>query len=147
MAVPVRSQPGSHNAEPVRWDPIAELEHQLLRSWSDQMPFSGAALLPPLDIEETEDTYIVEVELPGVKKGDVDIALSGRRLTVSGERVEKERVGILRHRTRAVGKFQYEFLLPGDVDEKGVKASLDHGVLTITVPKAQDDRPHRIQVT
>lgn len=111
------------------------------------MPFGGAVMLPPLDIEETEDAYIVEVELPGVRKGDVDIALSGRRLTVSGERVEKEWAGILPHRTRAVGRFQYESLLPGDVHEKGVEASLDDGVLTITVPKAQDDRPHRIQVT
>ena len=44
-------------------------------------------------------------------------------------------LGILRHQTRAEGKFQYQFLLPGDVYEKGVKASLDDGVLTITVPK------------
>jgi HSP20 family protein len=118
IALPVRSQPRSQNAEPVRWDPIAELERQLLRSWSDQMPFAGAALLPSLDIEDTEDAYIVEVEVPGVKKGDVDISLSGRRLTVGRERVEKERVGILRHRTRAAGKFQYEFLLPATLTRR-----------------------------
>ena len=62
--------------------------------------------------------------------------MEGRRLTVSGERKEKERVGILRRRTRSVGQFHYEVVLPGAVDEDAVSASLDGGVLTVRVPEA-----------
>jgi HSP20 family protein len=98
------------------------------------------------DVEETDDAYVIEIELPGVKKGDIEIAMEGRRLTVSGERKEKERAGVLRRRTRSVGRFHYEVVLSGEVDESDVSASLDGGVLTIRVPKRESDRPRRIQV-
>jgi HSP20 family protein len=63
-----------------------------------------------------------------------------------GERKEKERAGILRRRTRAVGRFYYEIVLPGEVDDNDVKASLDDGVLTIRVPKASAGLSRRIEV-
>jgi HSP20 family protein len=93
------------------------------------------------DVEETDDAYLVEIELPGVKRDDVSVEVAGRRLTVSGERKERERVGILRRRTRAVGRFHYEVVLPGDVEEEGVSASMDEGVLTLRVLKAASGRP------
>jgi HSP20 family protein len=65
---------------------------------------------------------------------------------VTGERKEKERTGILRRRTRRVGQFRYEVLLPGAVDEDGVQAHLEDGVLTLRIPKASTERPHRIEV-
>ncbi|HEY3240922.1 MAG TPA: Hsp20/alpha crystallin family protein [Acidimicrobiia bacterium] len=58
-----------------------------------------------------------------------------------GKRKEKERIGILRRRTRNVGHFRYEILLPGAVDEDGITATLDDGVLTVRVPKASTARP------
>ena len=89
---------------------------------------------------------MIEVELPGVDKKDIDVSVAGRRLTITGERKEKERVGVLRRRTRSVGRFEYDIQLPGDIDEDGVTASLADGVLTVRVPKATTDRARRIAV-
>lgn len=75
-----------------------------------------------------------------MKKQDITIEARGRRITVSGERKEKEREGLLRRRTRTVGRFLHEVALPGEVDEEGIEASLDEGVLTVRVPKAQSER-------
>ena len=71
---------------------------------------------PLADIEETEDVYVLEAELAGVKKRDIDVSVSGRRAAITGERKEKERVGVLRRRTRSVGRFRLEVMLPGDID-------------------------------
>jgi len=159
MAVPVRQNQSSQkpraqtqSTEPRVWHPLMELQRlndQLSRSlegWGDLSSLLSDAFTPLADVEETDDAYLVEIELPGVKKGDIEISMEGRRLTVSGERKEKERAGILRRRTRSVGRFHYEVVLPGEVDEGAVSASLDGGVLTIRVPKRESDRPRRIQV-
>jgi len=92
-------------------------------------------------VEETEDAYSVEIELPGVRREDIDIQLDDRQLTVSGEVKGKERAGILRRRTRRVGRFQYSVTLPADVDADDVNARLNDGVLTVRVPRPS--RPSR----
>lgn len=102
---------------------------------------------PLADVEETDDAWAVEIDLPGVARDDVDIQLTDRELTVSGEVREKERAGILRRRTRRVGQFQYSVTLPGDVDPDGVTAQLHDGVLTVRVPKAQQAKPRRIAIS
>ena len=101
---------------------------------------------PLADVEETDDAYIVEMELAGVKKDDINVELSGRRLSVSGERKEKERQGRVRRRTRTVGRFRYEISFPADVDDKKIEANINEGVLTIRVPKAAAERPTQITV-
>ncbi len=65
---------------------------------------------------------------------------------MTGERKERERAGILRRRTRVVGRFRYEVVLPGATDEEGVTASMEQGVLTVRAPKPERDRPRRIEV-
>ena len=102
---------------------------------------------PLADVEETEDAYSVEIELPGVRREDIDIQLDDRQLTVSGEVKEKERAGILRRRTRRVGRFQYSVTLTADVDADDVSARLNDGVLTVRVPKTQQAKPRRIAIT
>src|SRR5690606_26044133 len=104
------------------------------------------ALTPLADVEETDDAYVVELDLPGVKRGDVDVEVDGRRLSVRGERKERERAGILRRRERTVGRFAYEVTLPGDVDADGVEARLDDGVLSVRLPKPEHDRRRRIPI-
>jgi HSP20 family protein len=69
-----------------------------------------------------------------VKRQDVSVELSGRRLVVTGERKERERSGVLRRRGRAVGRFRHEVVLPGEVDVEGVSAHLDEGVLSVKIP-------------
>jgi HSP20 family protein len=77
---------------------------------------------------------VVEIELAGVKRDDIDVSLDGRQLIVTGERKEKERVGILRRRTRVRGSSGYEVTLPNcDVDAE-VTANYSDGVLTVRVP-------------
>ena len=147
MAPPARTE----HADPATRDPLAEFRSivsQLSRfpdSWGELVP-QPSGFTPLADVEETDDSYLIEVELPGVDKKDIDISVAGRRLTISGERKEKERVGILRRRTRSVGRFEYDIQLPGDIDEDGVTASLADGVLSVRVPKASTDRARRITV-
>lgn len=137
---------------PGRWEPWAGLERlsrqltTVLDQWHQGPSLLSGTFTPLADVEETDDAYLVEIELPGVKRGDLDIGIAGRRLSVRGERKEKERVGILRRRERTVGRFHYEVTLPGEVDEDGVTAGLDDGVLTVRVPKPESARPRRIQI-
>ena len=147
MALPVRSQ----QRAPVSWDGfsgLSQLRSQLdalLSGWDELLSRAGA-FTPLADLEETDEAYVAEIELPGVKLEDLTVEVAGHRLTVTGERKERERVGILRRRTRTVGRFHYEVLLPGEVDEEGVTAALHEGVLTVTVPKPASERPRRIKV-
>jgi uncharacterized protein (DUF2267 family)/HSP20 family molecular chaperone IbpA len=149
MALPVRRQT-TPTPSMAQWDPISTMQRlssELGRFFEDDFPsILDGEFVPMADVEETDDAFLVEVELPGVKKDDIDISLAGGRLVITGERKERERTGILRRQTRTVGRFRYEIMLPGDVDESGVSASLDEGVLTVRVPKASDDRPRRIEV-
>ncbi|MDY7104649.1 MAG: Hsp20/alpha crystallin family protein [Actinomycetota bacterium] len=154
--LPERRSTSLSRPEPAHFDPFAELDalNQRLRryldSW-DRFPSlldgQGLGFTPLADVEETDDAYLVEVELPGVKRNDIDVTLSGRQLTVSGERKEKERTGILRRRTRVTGRFYYEVTLPAADPDAEVSAGYDDGVLTIRVPKPEADRPRRIPVT
>lgn len=155
MALPVRrhnNQVESAHHEPTRFDPFSELSHlhsqlsEFLDSWRSLPSLFADGFTPPADIEETDDAYLVEIELPGVKKENLDIEVSGRRVSVHGERKEKERVGMLRRRERTVGRFAYEVTLPGDVADDAVEAHLDEGVLTLRLPKPEHERPRRIQV-
>ena len=134
-----------------RWDPFRELDQLYERMnhlWETGVGTDLADRWVPLaDIEETDDAYVIEVDLPGVKQDDVDIQINGRELTVSGDIKEKERKGILRRRTRKVGEFHYAVTLPGEIDEDNISANLDDGVLTIRVPKTQQGRSRRIAIS
>lgn len=152
MALPDRYR----NREASTRDPVTDLERALRRmsdvmergfgAWPAWTSLADDAFAPLADLEENDDAYVLEVELPGVKKQDITIESRGRRVTVSGERKEKEREGLLRRRTRTVGRFFHEVVLPGDVDEDGVEASLEEGVLTVRVPKAEGEQPRKIEI-
>lgn len=150
MALPVRRHT---NGDVLPADPWSELQRltsqlqSLVGRWDDLVAPVADAFTPLADIEETDDAYLIELDLAGVKKDDVEVEVSGRRVTVSGERTERQRVGILRRRTRSVGRFHYEVTLPGEVDEEAVEAGMDAGVLTVRVPKAARDRRRRIPVS
>ncbi len=146
MTLPARSPSRSVAS----WDPfreLAELSERMNRLWETGLGGGLDRWAPLADVEETDDAWSVEIELPGIAREDVDIQLNDRELTVSGEVKEKERSGILRRRTRRVGQFHYAVTLPGDVDADNVTAQLTDGVLTVRVPKAQQAEPRRIAIS
>jgi len=150
MALPVRRRDAA--PQPVsRWDPLRELEGlqdrltQLLqRDAADGN--GGMPFVPLVDIEETEDAWIVEAEVPGVKPEDVTVEVRGAELAISGEIKERQREGILRRRTRKTGEFDYHITLPGDADAERIEATLQDGILTVRIPKPEQERPRRIDV-
>ncbi|MEA2333222.1 MAG: hypothetical protein QOH58_3360 [Thermoleophilaceae bacterium] len=123
------------------------MEQLMAGTWGDGLDAGVSAWSPPVDIEETEDAWIVEADLPGADKDDIDIEVHDGQVRVSGEIKERERSGILRRRSRPVGRFEYRVALPGQTDPENVDASLDGGVLRLRIPKPEQARPHRIEVT
>jgi HSP20 family protein len=112
--------------------------------------FSPASLVdlpwsPLADVSETDDSYMVHVELPGVRKDQVDVQLQGRELVITGE-VKDSQQGRRRRNSRPSGHFEYRTYLPDDINPDEVSAQLADGVLTLTVPKSQAARPRRIEV-
>ncbi|EKX65234.1 Hsp20/alpha crystallin family protein [Streptomyces ipomoeae] len=107
----------------------------------------GMAWSPSADIEESDDAYFIEVDVPGVKRDDINVEMNDREISITGEYKERERTGVLRRSTRRTGRFEYRTLLPGEISTEGVDATLSDGVLTVKVPKAEAAKPRRIEIT
>ena len=99
-----------------------------------------------MDIEERDDAYVLEAELPGVKREDVNIEVVGNELAIACEIKEKERKGAVRKRTRRTGHFEYRVRLPDQVDASKIDASLDQGVLAVRVPKSERAQRQKIEI-
>jgi len=150
MALPVRRL----SNEVRGWDPFQELDElqhrfsSLLEStFGDLSGSSFGGWTPAVDVEETEDAFVVEAELPGVKREDVNVELNDNQLVVHGEIKERERSGVLRRQTRRTGRFDYRVVLPGQVDTDKVDASLRDGVLRLEMRKSEAAKPHRIEIS
>lgn len=103
---------------------------------------------PALDVFEDEDKVSVQVEVPGMKKDDFDISLHDDVLTVTGERKaeSEQQKGESFRRERVFGSFRRSVTLPAPVKGDEVKASYQDGILTVTLPKAEESKPRKIQV-
>jgi HSP20 family protein len=105
------------------------------------MPWS-----PPADLTETDDSYLVHVDVPGMRKDQLNVEVSDRELVITGEIPEQS--GGKRHRSsRRTGQFEYRVTLPGDIKTDQVKAELADGVLTVTAPKSEAAKPSHVEVT
>jgi HSP20 family protein len=145
--LPERSRTGSDG--PGSLSELGQLNERMRRML--EQTFGGmldepAGWVPAVDIEELEDAYVVEAEVPGVKREDVNIEVSGNELTISGEIKVREREGIIRRRTRRVGEFEFRVVLPNEVNAEGIDAKLNDGVLTVRIPKAERAQRRRIEV-
>jgi HSP20 family protein len=111
---------------------------QLFTGWS-----------PTLDLYESSDHFTAVIELPGMRKEDIDISLHDGTLTISGERKrEKSNNGETTQRTeRYVGTFRRSISLPTRVDASKVNANYQDGILKVTLPKAEEAKPKQIQVS
>jgi len=139
----------------LRWDPLADL--QQIRQRIDYLLEGGlnlpSRLLPevspswsPLvDIYETEAAILMEVEIAGMKKADIEIELSGDTLTIKGERKARPDQDHLR-RERSYGSFLRSFTLGVPVEPAAIKARYEQGILQITLPKAKEAGPRQVKI-
>ena len=107
-----------------------------------------AGVFPAINVSEDSDTIYVRAELPGMTAEDLDITMEDETLTISGERkqpVEDEKASYHR-REREWGTFRRSFTLNTRVDADKVRARHQHGVLTVTLPKAAEVRPRQIAI-
>lgn len=125
------------------WSPrLSDLMQQMWPSGT-----TAGEFIPGVELHETDEAFELEVDLPGVDRKDITIDITGRRVRVHGTKTVKERTGIVRHSTRSVGAFTYEGVLPTPVDETAVQASLNDGVLSVTMPKATEAKTTHIEIT
>jgi HSP20 family protein len=153
MALPVIRRNGEDLG--TRWgDPFAEfnrlnqefnrLAQNVFGQWPT-VPFEEI-YTPLADIEELDDHYVIEVELPGIRKEDVSVEAQGRRVVIEGERKEREPKGVFRTKTRTARRFHFEAVLPSEIHENNISANLADGILTIRLQKTQAARKKKIEV-
>lgn len=156
QTLPERRRP--QEAEHERFDPFGEFEQVTERMqrlldrtfggvWGSRPALERGGFAPVADIEEQDDAYVVQVELPGVKREDVTIELVGSELAVTGEIKEEERQGVVRRRMRRYGRFDYRVTLPDQLDRDNIDATLEDGLLTVRAPKAQKAQRRQIEIT
>jgi HSP20 family protein len=135
------NDPWERMRELMRWDPFSEMGRG--RGSSNEM------IAPAFDVRETEDAYLIEADLPGFEEDDVDVSVSGNRLTVSGKRenkTESKRESYY-YSERSYGSFSRSFVLPDGTDSERIQADMKNGVLTLQVPKAAATQPRKIQLS
>lgn len=158
MTLPVRrGRYGTREGDPFgRWG-FDSLFDQMSRMLSNAFPdvarITVNSWAPPVDVQELDDVYVIEADLPGVLEEDVSVDLHGRELRISGEygsadrqEGEQQPEGEQRMSGRRSGRFDYRVSLPGDVDPESCTANLDHGILRMRLPKAAASRGRRIPV-
>jgi HSP20 family protein len=103
--------------------------------------------LARIGVSETENTFEVEVALPGVKKEDIKLAIDGRRVTIEGERASPApEGGKLVYSDGAARHYRRSFLLPTEVDEAGAEARFENGILAVSMPKKQAPAARRLTI-
>ncbi len=143
----------------IRWEPARELNslqsemNRLFNTFFDAPLPNGAATarrwLPAMDLVETEGDFVLKADLPGLSEKDVSIELEDNVLTISGERKsehEERKDGV--HRVeRASGGFARSLTLPEGVNPEAIKASFDRGVLEVRIPKPEQRKPRKVEIS
>ena len=139
---PRTADPFEQMKELMGFDPFDQVERLLGtdRSWSFN---------PAFEVKETKDSYIFKADLPGIREEDLEISLTGDRLTISGKREneKKEESDRFYAYERSFGSFSRSFTLPEGVDAEHCNADLKDGVLNLRLPKVPEVQPKRIQVS
>ena len=148
----------------VRWEPVRELtslqsEMNRLFNTFFETPTTGNGTgtgtgggvrrwVPPMDLVETDEHFVLRADLPGLSEGDVAIELEDNVLTVSGERTaehEDKQEGFYRME-RSFGQFRRSLTLPEGIDAERIAATFDKGVLEVRVPKPEERKPRRVAI-
>lgn len=116
---------------------------------SNVSPYSGMEdcfLSPAIDIDETDNEYVVCADLPGIKPEDISVDCSGNTLTISAERKYESGGKKSDRRERFYGTYQRSFTLPQGVNSEQIEASYDNGVLDIHIPKSEPVKRRKIEI-
>lgn len=138
----------------IRWEPMREmitLREAMDRLFDDAFtrPFGlpAGSLVPPIDMYQTEEDVVVKAVLPGMKAEDVQISVTGELLTIKGEyRQAEETERAYQIREQRIGAFERTLSLPSLVVANKAQAEYVDGILTITLPKAEESKPKTISV-
>jgi HSP20 family protein len=143
----------------VRWDPfrdVAALQERINRIFNESFGRSRdlddeVSLYdwnPPVDIYETTDGVVLKIELPGIKKEDVSVEIKDNVLTLKGERLIDPNIKDENYyrKERSFGKFHRSFSLQDPLKSDLIKASFKDGVLTVEIPRPEEEKPKRITV-
>jgi HSP20 family protein len=148
----------------VRWNPARELMNiekefsKLFNTFNRRLSigsegeerdeYENAVWMPLTDISEDSDSYVINVDLPGVTKDDLKISYSDGQLTISGERKhEKETKEKTFHRVeRTYGRYYRSFNIPKHIDTNKITAEFKDGQLNIVVPKTEESKPKEIDI-
>lgn len=137
------------------WDPFHEMESLLDRynrtsrktlASGDDKSFEVGDWMPVVDIDETEDAFVIKAELPGVEKEDVSVNIDKGILTIKGEK-KTETEDKKRHRVEcSYGSFIRSFTLPQSINTNEVEAEYNNGILSLNIPKTEEAKPKEIEV-
>ena len=143
----------------IRWEPVRELNtiqsdmNRLFNTFfASPTGGNGGSLrrwIPAMDLVETENDFVLKADLPGLNEDDVKIEVENNILTISGERKserEDRKEGYYRVE-RAFGSFRRSLKLPEGVDPESVQASFERGVLEVHVPKPEDRKPRKVEIS
>jgi HSP20 family protein len=124
------------------WDPFREIA-----TFSPAEP-NAFGLTTAFDVKETKDAYLFKADVPGIPEKDLEVTVTGNRLTIAGRRdAEKEDRSDRYHSyERSYGSFTRSFTLPDGADVEALRATLESGVLSVTVPKKPEVQPKKIAV-
>jgi HSP20 family protein len=139
-----------------RWDPFQEvmtLRNAVERLFDASMGSADATTRPlawgmPLDVVEEGDAYIVKANIPGINPEDIDITFTDNVLTIKGEMKSDDEVKENRYhmRERRYGAFSRSISLGDRINGDNISAAYDNGVLSLTLPKAEESKPKRIEI-
>jgi HSP20 family protein len=104
-------------------------------------------ITPPASLTEIADGYMLEIEMPGVKKDGLDISVENNELTIVGQRSLPALEGMLIHRESRPENFRRVFELDPSIDGDKINAKIDQGLVTLTMPKAEHVKPRKITVS
>jgi HSP20 family protein len=145
-------------SEATPWSPaerLSSLRQEMDRLWELTFPGRTASFFtgwtPALDLYDADDRLVAKVELPGMRREDIEISYQEGVLNLTGERApEAAQQGkeIQPYRTeRFSGKFQRSLALPVPVQVDGIQATYKDGILTVEMPKSEEAKPHRVEVS
>jgi HSP20 family protein len=150
MKVPVRRTGGPHIKEvltmAVIYDPFRDMD-RLTSQLMGSLPQGRAPRWMPLDLFRSGDHYVVNIDLPGVDPGSIDLDVDGNTLSIKAERTLQANDGAQwLTQERPSGSFMRQLALGEGLDVAGIHASYENGVLTLTIPVSEKSKPRKIEI-